>query len=435
MLERYTMPHMAHLWSLQHKYEVWQRIEVFVCEYWFQNGKIPVKDWDSIRQKASFDINRVAEIEAEIHHDLLAFLTNLAENIGESSRYVHLGLTSSDVVDTATSYILFEASSFILDASKSLLDSLRVQSDKYKYAIMVGRTHGVHAEPMTLGLKLLGFYAEVFRNHQRLKEAFENVFYGKISGAVGTYSQIPMELEEFVLKRLGLNKEPISAQVVPRDRHAHLLNVIALVGQGLYRLAQEIRLLQKTESGEVAEPFYQRQKGSSAMPHKKNPILCERVCGLARVLLGYSTSGMQNIPLWHERDISHSSAERMLLPDALSTIEYMYLTMNKVIKNLFVSQKNMDDVFNKTKGLLYSSRALLCITEELKITREEAYAIVQNLAMRVWKNPEKYHLRQLLEQHELLTKISSDKWDRVFDTQDFLKNTDHIFTSVYDSYR
>ncbi len=428
MLERYSTPKMREIWSLHHKFEVWKKIEILACEYWFREGKINKKDWEDIQVKADFKTDRISEIEREVHHDVIAFLTNLAENIGPASRYIHFGLTSSDVVDTSLSFLIREAGNRILSEYSLYLDALYEQSLKYKDQIMVGRTHGVHAEPTTLGLKLLGFFTEAERNYNRLKNAIENCSYAKISGAVGTYSQLSPDLEKFVVERLGLKVEPVSTQVIPRDRHSDLINVMALCAYGLARLAQEIRLLQKTESRELEEPFQKGQKGSSAMPHKKNPILCERICGLARIFSGYVTSGLQNILLWHERDISHSSAERVIFPDAMSLLEYMLIKMRFVIQNLSVSQKRCIEVSEETSGLLYSSRALLMLMEELKMNREEIYPLIQKEAMQVWSDPKKYHLRNLLQKHEKFQNIPIEKWDRVFDTKDFLKNIDQIFT-------
>ncbi len=296
--------------------------------------------------------------------------------------------------------------------------------------VVVGRTHGVHAEPTTLGLKLLGYYAEGQRNLERLKQAFAECSFGKISGAVGSYSQLPPALEAYVLENMNLQVEPVSTQVVPRDRHAVLLNAMSVAAQGLGRLAQEVRLMQKTESREIEEPFQRGQKGSSAMPHKRNPILCERICGLARVLMGYSTSAQQNISLWHERDISHSSVERVILPDATSLFEYMLIKMTFVVENLHVYPENCERVLDSTRGLLYSSRALLVITETLKISREDAYAIVQGEAMKVWEGKTDEDLRTRFEKHAKLQGISADQWNEVFDPQSFLTNVDHIFERV-----
>lgn len=430
MIDRYSTPEMRKLWSLEHKFEIWKKLEIYVCEYWNKEGLIPDEDLANIKKKAEFSVERILEIESEVHHDVIAFTTNLAENIGPSSRYVHFGLTSSDVVDTALSHIAVDAGNLILKSYKEFLDALLSQARRYKNLVMVGRTHGVHAEPTTFGLKLLGYYEESARNYDRLKAALEEIRFGKISGAVGTYSQLPPELEEYALKKLGLQVEPVSTQVIPRDRHAIFLNAISLAAQGLARLAQEIRLLQKTESREVEEPFQRGQKGSSAMPHKRNPILCERISGLARVLLGYSTTAQQNIGLWHERDISHSSAERIILPDATSLFEYMLIKMKFVVEGLHVYEKNCTAVLNHTGGLIYSSRALLKITETLKMSREDAYKIIQGEAMEVWKNPEGKKLRERLISHKDLSSIDASEWNNVFDPNSFLENIDKIFYRI-----
>lgn len=431
MIERYSSKYMRDLWSLEKKFEVWQEIEYYACEYWYKEGKIPKQDWEQIHNALSkdkaFELQRVQELEAQVHHDVIAFLTNLSENVGPASRFIHFGLTSSDVGDTALGVLLSRAGSLILNASKQLLATLFDATRQYKDLITVGRTHGVHAEPTTIGLKLASHYAEMHRNHKRLADAFEEMRVGKISGAVGTYSQLPPELEKFVLNKLGLEVETVSTQVIPRDRHAHLLNAIALYAGALARLSQEIRLLQKTESRELEEPFQKGQKGSSAMPHKRNPILSERVCGLARVLSGYAQTGLQNIGLWHERDISHSGAERVILPDATSLLEYMIEKTNFIIKNLHVYPQNCERVMEHTKGLLYSSRALLVLTEELKIPREDAYTIVQTEAMKVWEDPKGPGLKERLAENKKLADISPEKWDKVFDPNSFLKNINKIF--------
>lgn len=430
MINRYSTPEMRSLWDLHHKFEIWQKIEIAAVEYWKNEKKVPEEDFLEIRDKASFTVERIAEIENEVHHDVIAFLTNLAENIGPASRHVHFGLTSSDVGDTSLAYIIREAAFLIKRRMEEFLVSLEKKSRETKDSIVVGRTHGIHAEPTTLGLKLAGYYTETMRNYNRLIAAIEEISYGKISGAVGTYSQLPPELEKFVLDQLDLKVEPVSTQVIPRDRHAYFLSVLSLIAQGLSRLAQEIRLLQKTESREVEEPFQKGQKGSSAMPHKRNPILSERICGLARVIAGYAQTSSQNIGLWHERDISHSSAERIILPDATSLLEYMLIKMKFIIDNLHIHPKNSEKVMNETSGLLYSSRALLVITEELKISREEAYKIVQTHAMDVWENTESEDLRSKFEADERLKSIPSEKWDYVFDPNSFLKYVSYIFERI-----
>ncbi|MDH5717120.1 MAG: adenylosuccinate lyase [Spirochaetia bacterium] len=427
MIDRYSTPQMRHLWSLQYKFEVWKDIEIAACEYWHDEGKINKSDFEDIKNKAKFSVDRILEIENEVHHDVIAFLTNMAENIGKASRFVHFGLTSSDVVDTALSVIIQKSGVLILKSYEIYLEALKKSAKKYKDLIVAGRTHGVHAEPTTLGLKILGYYEEAKRNYKRLKEALDETAYGKISGAVGTYSQLPPELEDYVMKKINLKVEPVSTQVVPRDRHAVLLNAISMTAQGIARFAQEIRLMQKTESREIEEPFQKGQKGSSAMPHKRNPILCERMCGLARVLLGYSVTAQQDISLWHERDISHSSAERIIFPDAMSLLEYMLIKMTFVIENLHVYENNAERVLNLTKGLMFSSRALLVITENCDITREEAYAIVQKAAMEVWENNDSEGLKDKLMNNSNLKDIPKEKWDEVFNPASYLKNVDSIF--------
>lgn len=430
MIDRYSTREMRDAWSLHRKFEIWQQIELYACEYWYNEKKIPEADWQQIHKVLSsgpaFTVERVLEIENQVHHDVIAFLTNVAENVGSSSRFIHFGLTSSDVVDTGLSVILMQTGEAILKASSELLKELYAQVNELKDLITVGRTHGVHAEPTTMGLKLAGYYTETLRNHERLKSAIAETSFGKISGAVGTYSQLPPELEAFVLNKLNLQAEPVSTQVIPRDRHAALLNAIALYGTGLSRLAQEIRLLQKTESRELEEPFQKGQKGSSAMPHKRNPILCERICGLSRVLTGYAQTGLQNVGLWHERDISHSGAERVILPDATSLLEYMIQKMTFVIGNLNVYPENCARALDSTKGLLYSSRALLVLTEELGLTREEVYKIVQTEAMNVWADANGPGLRERLSSQDLLKNIPQEKWEYIFDPTSFLSHVQAI---------
>jgi len=431
MIDRYSTSEMRHLWSLEHKFEIWKQIEVFACEYWNRDGLIPDEDMKNIATGADFDTARVLEIENEVHHDVIAFLTNMAEYIGPSSRFVHFGMTSSDVVDTGLSAILRDAGKLILNAYHNYLEALYRKVNEHKGLLMAGRTHGVHAEPTTLGLKLAGYYMEAQRNYDRLKTAFDETSFGKISGAVGSYSQLPPELESYVLEKIGLDVEPVSTQVIPRDRHAVLINAISVAAQGVARLAQEIRLMQKTESRELEEPFQKGQKGSSAMPHKRNPILCERMSGLARTLMGYSLSAQQNIMLWHERDISHSSSERIILPDATSLFEYMLIKMTFVVENLHVYPERAGEVLEMTGGLIYSSRALLKVTEKLGITREEAYKIVQNEAMNTWENQGgKKSLRDRLEARDELKGIEASDWDQVFDPHSFLARIDQIFDRV-----
>lgn len=430
MIDRYSTPEIRKLWSLQRKFEVWRDIEIAACEYWAAKGNITDAELNDIRTKSTFTVERVNEIENEIHHDVIAFLTALAENIGPASRHVHFGLTSSDIVDTAQMVLILEAGALIDKALGKTLKALYDFAQKHKDLVVAGRTHGVHAEPTTLGLKFLGHYAELIRSRDRLRHALDDCRYGKISGAVGTYSQMPPELEAYVLGKFGLQPEPVSTQVIPRDRHAYFLQAIALTGQALYRLMQEIRLLQRTEGRELEEPFQKGQKGSSAMPHKRNPILAERICGLARVLSGYATTGEYNIALWHERDISHSGAERVILPDATALIEYMLIKSTFVVENLQVHEKNCERVLDATHGLLFSSRALLTVTAKTQMSREDAYAIVQAAAMATWENPAEGNLRARLEGDSRLAKVTAKDWDDVFDARSFLTHVDAIFARV-----
>ncbi|MCS6971895.1 MAG: adenylosuccinate lyase [Leptospiraceae bacterium] len=430
MIARYSTAAMRQLWSDEHKFSLWRDIEIAACEFWHSQGKISDSEMEEIRSRAQFSVTRIEEIEKTVQHDVIAFLTNLAENIGPAARHVHFGLTSSDVVDTAQMLLLQQAGALIDRAFVSLLSALYQFAQKHRDLIVAGRTHGVHAEPTTLGLKFLGHYAELLRARERFLHALEDCRYGKISGAVGTYSQMPPELESYVLAKFGLKVEPVSTQVIPRDRHAYLLQAIALSGQALYRLMQEIRLLQRTEGREIEEPFQEGQKGSSAMPHKRNPVLAERICGLARVLLGYAATAENNIPLWHERDISHSGAERIILPDATSLLEYMLLKSAFVVQNLHVHEDNCARVLAATHGLLFSSRALLAITEKTGMSREEAYAIVQQAAMATWENPQVGDLRSRLERDARLAALKSEDWDAVFDARSFLQHVGKIFARL-----
>jgi len=427
LIDRYSTPEIRRLWSLERKFEVWRELEIYACEYWHAQKKISDAELNDIRTKSTFTVERVNQIENEIHHDVIAFLTALAENIGPASRHVHFGLTSSDVVDTSQMVLIQEAGNLIDKAMVKALKALHAFSIKYKDLVVAGRTHGVHAEPTTLGLKFLGHYSELTRARERLLHALDDCRVGKISGAVGTYSQMPPELEAYVLGKFNLKVEPVSTQVIPRDRHAYFMQAISLAGQALYRLMQEIRLLQRTEGREIEEPFQKGQKGSSAMPHKRNPILAERICGLARVLSGYATTAEYNVALWHERDISHSGAERVILPDATSLLEYMLLKTAFVVENLQVHEKNCERVLDATHGLLFSSRALLVVTEKTQMSREDAYAIVQKAAMETWENPQAGNLRSRLESNSALQLISKPEWDEVFNARSFLAHIDVIF--------
>ena len=331
MIRRYSLPRMAAIWEPDYRFQVWLRIEVLACEAWARLGKIPSQALEEIKARAAFDIRRIEEVEQTVRHEVVAFLTAVGERVGQPSRYIHLGLTSSDIMDTALAFQLQEAAEILLEDLDALLGTLRTVARTHKQTVMIGRTHGVHAEPITFGLKVARWYSEMLRNRERLEQAKEAVGYGKVSGAVGTYAHLPPSIEAYVCEKLGLKPEPISSQIVPRDRHAQFLGALAIVGATLDNIATEIRHLQRTEVSEAAEPFTEGQKGSSAMPHKKNPVTCEQISGLNRVLRANAIAALENIPLWHERDISHSSVERVILPDSTILLDYLLTKMREVL--------------------------------------------------------------------------------------------------------
>ena len=382
MIERYSLPEMAAIWSNSHKTDLWLQVELLVCEGWAREGAIPQEALAKIRQ-ASYDPGRMKEIEQETHHDVISFLRSVQERLGPEGRFIHLGLTSSDVLDTALAVQLKEAGILLSNSLATLMQEVERAAVQYKYTLMVGRTHGIHAEPTTFGLKLALWVDELRRGQQRLAAALEQVAVGKISGAVGTHATVPPQIEEFVCEELGLGVAPVSSQIVPRDRHAHFLTTLALLGSSLEKMAQEIRHLQRTELSEAFEPFATGQQGSSAMPHKRNPELCERVCGLARVLRGFAVTAMENIALWHERDISHSSAERIILPDACTLIHYMLHIFTAVMSGLEVDEERMKVNLNMTGGLVFSQRILLALIDK-GVSRQEAYQMAQRNAKKVW---------------------------------------------------
>jgi adenylosuccinate lyase len=382
MIERYSLPEMAATWSDSHKTDLWLRVELLVCEGWAREGIIPEEALTKIRQ-ARYDAERMKEIEQETHHDVISFLRSIQEQLGAEGRFVHLGLTSSDVLDTALAAQLKEAGVLLSASLAALIHEVAQAAIHYKYTLMAGRTHGIHAEPTTFGLKMALWVDELRRGQQRLAAALEQVTVGKISGAVGTHATVPPQIEEFVCEAMGLGVAPISSQIVQRDRHAHFLTTLALLGSSLEKMAQEIRHLQRTELGEAFEPFAAGQQGSSAMPHKRNPELCERICGLARVLRGFAVTAMENVALWHERDISHSSAERIILPDACMLIHYMLHTFTTVMSGLQVDAQRMKTNLNMTGGLVFSQRILLALIEK-GVGRQEAYKMVQRNAKKVW---------------------------------------------------
>jgi adenylosuccinate lyase len=429
MIPRYTRPEMGKIWTDQRKYETWLEIELLVCEALAELGEIPAEAMREIKEKASFDPRRVDEIEKVTKHDVLAFLTDVGESIGPLSRYLHYGLTSSDILDTSLALLLREASDLILQDLRRLLRVLREKASQYKETLMIGRSHGVHAEPITFGLKMALWYDEMKRNLLRMERAKEAVSIGKISGAVGTFAHIPPFVEEFVCGRLGLKPASISTQIIQRDHHAEFFATLAILASSVEKFSVELRHLQRTEVLEAEEFFSKGQKGSSAMPHKRNPISSENLSGLARLVRSYSISALENVPLWHERDISHSSVERVIAPDATILIDYMINRLTSIIENLIVYPENMKANLEKMGGLIYSEAVLLLLTKK-GVTREEAYGVVQRNAMRVWEKSEDF--KTLLSQDEEIKRILTQKeLEAAFDIRSHLKHVDDIFRRVF----
>ncbi|HLS34746.1 MAG TPA: adenylosuccinate lyase [Bacillota bacterium] len=425
MIERYTREEMGQIWSEQNKYDAWLEVELLVCEAWAELGIIPKEDVQKLRQKASFSVERIYEIEQETRHDVVAFTRAVAETVGEERKWIHYGLTSTDVVDTALSYLIKQANNIIQRDLENFIEILKNKAIEHKHSVMMGRTHGVHAEPTTFGLKIALWYEEMKRNLERFKEAAERVQFGKLSGAVGTYANIDPYVEEYVCRELGLSPSPLSTQTLQRDRHAEYLSVLALIATSIEKMATEIRGLQKTEVREVEEYFAKGQTGSSAMPHKRNPIASENMSGMARVVRGYMVTAYENVSLWHERDISHSSAERIIIPDATIAVNYMLNRFMNVVKNLTVNKENMEKNIDATNGVIFSQRVLLSLVEK-GVSREEAYSIVQPLAMKAWE--EEIHFKQLLEKNNRVQELlSKDDIDSCFDKTYHLKNVDFVF--------
>ena len=424
MIERYSRPQMKKTWSDENKFDQWLRVEIAACEAWAELGEIPQEDIVKIR-KASYNLNRVAEFLKVTHHDVTAFLNSVAESLGEESRFVHLGLTSSDVIDTALSLQLTQAADILSEDVAELISVLKNKAVEHKYTIMMGRTHGVHAEPTTFGLKIALWSEEMKRNAQRLAEARGNISVGKISGAVGTYATVPPQVEKVACARLGLAPAPISSQIIQRDRHAHFLTTLAIIASSLEKFATEIRGLQRTEVREVEEPFETGQTGSSAMPHKRNPELCERICGLARLIRGHALTSLENIALWHERDISHSSTERIILPDSCLALDYMLSIFTSIMKGLKVYPENMRRNIELSQGLVFSQRVLIALINK-GLTREEAYKMVQDPAMKAWE--EKKGFLGLLEADRRITAhLSKEELNSLFDYGYYLKHVDEVF--------
>ncbi|MBI5023923.1 MAG: adenylosuccinate lyase [Candidatus Omnitrophica bacterium] len=428
MIDRYTLSKMGNIWSEKHKMEIMLKIEVLACEAMGKLGLVPKKALERIKKNAQFNIDEVRKLEEKTKHDIAAFINNVGKYLGPEARYLHMGLTSSDLLDTALSVQCVEASDILLSDIYKLLAVLKQKARKYKDTPCIARTHGVHAEPMTFGLKLAVWYDEMKRNCERMEQAREMIRYGKLSGAVGTYANIDPSVEEFVCEKLGLKPVNIATQIIQRDHHCQFITTIAIVGSTLNKIATEIRLLQKTEVLEVEEPFFKGQIGSSAMPHKRNPVTCERISGLSRILRANSQAAFENICVWHERDISHSSVERIILPDSTIALNYMLSKMIPLIEGLLVYPKNMILSLSKTKGLIYSQRVLLELMKK-GLTREAAYEIIQHCAMQVWQETSDF--KDILYRDRKVRKyLRPGDIDGCFDIKYYTRYTDRIFKKV-----
>ena len=428
MIPRYARAGMAAIWTDEAKLQRWLDVELAVCRAWARRGVIPSEDLAEIEAKAAFSVERTLEIERTTNHDVVAFLTNVNENIGPASRWIHYGMTSSDVLDTGLALAMVQSGRIIVEGQRALTQALKRRALEHRDTLCVGRTHGVHAEPTTFGLRLAGFAMESKRNERRLEEAHEQIAFGKLSGAVGTYAMLEPGVEAEVMDELGLQVEPIATQVTPRDRHAEVMAALAIAASGLERLAVEVRHLQRTEMREAEEAFAKGQKGSSAMPHKRNPITAERITGLARVIRANSLPAMEDVALWHERDISHSSVERVILPDSYTLMDYLLATTTKLVDDLVIRPDRMQQVLNSSYGLVFSQRVLLGLVEE-GLTREQAYAAVQRNAMTAWDTGQP--LRELLAADpDVQGKIDPDRLDAMFDPSHHLRHLDEVFERV-----
>lgn len=425
MIERYSREEMSNIWTDQNRYEAWLEVEILACEAWSKLGDIPAEDVKKIRENAKVDVARAQEIEQETRHDVVAFTRQVSETLGEERKWVHYGLTSTDVVDTALSYVIKQANEIIEKDLERFIDVLAQKAKDYKYTLMMGRTHGVHAEPTTFGVKMALWYTEMKRNLERFKQVRKEIEVGKMSGAVGTFANIPPEIEAYVCERLGLDAAPVSTQTLQRDRHAYYVATLALISTSMEKFAVEIRNLQKTETREVEEAFAKGQKGSSAMPHKRNPIGSENITGIARVIRGYVTTAYENVPLWHERDISHSSAERIMLPDVTIALDYGLNRFTNIVERLTVFEDNMLANIDKTFGLIYSQRVLLALINK-GLAREAAYDKVQPKAMESWET--KTPFRTLIEEDATITDLlTKEDLDECFNPKHHLNQVDTIF--------
>ena len=426
MIERYTLPEMGEIWTDNYKLKTWLQVEIAVCEAQAELGYIPQDAVDEIKAKADFDPQRVLEIEAEVRHDVIAFLTNVNEYVGDAGRYIHLGLTSSDVLDTGIALQMVVSLNLILERLEGLIQALRYQAQQHRYTVMVGRSHGIHAEPITFGFKLAGWLAEVLRNRDRLVRLRKEIAVGKISGAVGTYANVDPQIEAIACQKLGLEPDCASTQVISRDRHADYVQQLALLTASIERFAVEIRNLQRTDVLEVEEFFSKKQKGSSAMPHKRNPIRSERLTGMARIVRGNAVAALENVALWHERDISHSSVERVILPDSCILTHFMLKEITGLVKNLLVYPENMKRNMNVYGGVIFSQRVMLTLVEK-GMNRESAYSVVQECAHQAW-NKTDGDFRKLISQHKTVTQtLSTEEIDACFDPNHHLKNLDEIY--------
>ena len=429
MIPRYTLPEMASIWEPENKFKIWLKVEILVCEALAKRGEIPKTALKDIQEKSDFRVERIDEIEKEVKHDVIAFLTCVAEYVGNSARYMHLGMTSSDVLDTALAVQLKQASTLILKELKAFQGALKTQALRHKMTPMMGRSHGIHAEPLTFGLKVANWYEDVVRNIERGKRARQSISYGQISGAVGTFACIHPEVEEYVCSKLGLKPAPVSTQIIQRDRHAEFFTTLAIVAGTIDKIATEIRHLQRTEVLEVEEFFSSGQKGSSAMPHKRNPVVSEQMCGLARIVRSNAFAALENMPLWHERDISHSSVERVIGPDSTILIHYMLRKMTSMIERLIVYPENMMRNLKKTEGLIFSQSVLLALVDK-GITREEAYKLVQKNAMQSWTKGKDF-LTLLKKDKKIGTLLKKNEIEKIFNLKAQFKNVDIIFKRIF----
>jgi adenylosuccinate lyase len=426
LIERYTLPEMGELWTEHYKFKTWLQVEIAVCEAQAELGYIPAAAVTEIQAKAQFDPKRILEIEAEVRHDVIAFLTNVNEYVGDAGRYIHLGLTSSDVLDTALALQLVASTDALLKRLEDLIQAIRYQAQQHRYTVMVGRSHGIHAEPITFGFKLAGWLAEVLRHRERLLNVRRQIAVGKISGAVGTYANIDPRVESIACQNLGLEPDTASTQVVSRDRHAEFVQALALLAASIERFSVEIRHLQRTDVLEMEEFFSKGQKGSSAMPHKRNPIRSERLSGLARVVRGNAVAALENVALWHERDISHSSVERMILPDSCTVVHFMLHEMTELVKNWLVYPQNMERNMNLYGGVIFSQRLMLALVEK-GMAREEAYAIVQSCAHTAWNQPNGNFHDLVTADTRVAAQLSPEDIEACFDPKYHLRHLDEVY--------